>query len=105
MSDEMKAKLKTELASHRVSFTTDTWTSLQKVNYMVITAHFIDSNWKLYKRILNFCVIANHKGNSIGKLLEVCLLEWGLENVLTITVDNASSNKVAIDYLKTKMCH
>ncbi|KAM2215272.1 hypothetical protein ACFX1X_022425 [Malus domestica] len=75
MYDEMKAKLKTVLASHRVSLTTDTWTSLQKVNYMVITAHFIDTNWKLHKRILNFCVIANHKGNSIGKLLEVCLLE------------------------------
>ncbi|XP_068336483.1 zinc finger BED domain-containing protein RICESLEEPER 2-like [Pyrus communis] len=105
MYDEMKAKLKTELALHRVSLTTDTWTSIQKVNYMVITAHFIDSNWKLHKRILNFCVIANHKGNSIGKLLEVCLLEWGLENVLTITVDNASSNKVAVEYLKTKMCH
>ena len=32
------------------------------------------------------------------------MLERGLENVLTITINNASSNKVAIDYLKTKMC-
>lgn len=27
-------------------------------------------------------------------------LEWGIDNVLTISVDNASSNDVTIDYLK-----
>ena len=28
----------------RVSLTTDTWTSIQRINYMVITAHWIDKN-------------------------------------------------------------
>ncbi|CAN6697655.1 unnamed protein product [Malus baccata var. baccata] len=42
--------------------------------------------------ILNFCVIPNHKGESIAQLLEECLVEWGIEKVLTITVDNASAN-------------
>ena len=28
------------------------------------------------------------------------MLEWEIDNVLTISVDNASSNDVAIDYLK-----
>ncbi|VVA41700.1 PREDICTED: zinc finger, partial [Prunus dulcis] len=105
MYEEMKQKLKGELASHRVCLTTDTWTSVQNVNYMVITAHFIDGEWNLHKRILNFCVIANHKGNSIGKLLETCLLHWDLKKILTITADNASSNTKAIDYLKSKMGH
>ncbi|KAL5715380.1 hypothetical protein ACHQM5_017208 [Ranunculus cassubicifolius] len=102
---ELKQKLKKDLASRRVCLTTDTWTSCQNVNYMVITAHFIDDDWKLHKRVLNFCVIANHKGNSIGMLLEQCLLEWGVEKVLTITADNATTNTVAIDYLRAKMRH
>ncbi|PRQ31405.1 putative ribonuclease H-like domain-containing protein [Rosa chinensis] len=70
---------------------------------MVVTAHFIDGGWNLHKRILNFCVISNHQGNTIGKLLETCLLDWGIERVLTVSVDNASANKVAIEYIRKKM--
>ena len=82
---------------------TDTWTSVQNTNYMVLTAHFIDYDWKMHKRVLNFCVIPNHQGNTIGDLIESCLLQWGIEKVLTITVDNASANKVAIDWVRYKM--
>lgn len=36
----------------RVCFTTNTWTSIQNLNYMCVTTHFIDSGWTLHKRIL-----------------------------------------------------
>ena len=91
-----KTKLKKDLSAYMVSLTTDTWTSIQNINYMVLTAHFIDVNWMLHKRILNFCVIPNHKGESISRLLEECLVEWGIEKILTITVDNASSNDAGL---------
>ncbi|KAH9771788.1 BED-type domain-containing protein [Citrus sinensis] len=82
---------------YRVSITTGTWTSIQNFNYMVVTAHWVDHNWKLQKRILNFFQITSHKGDSIGKLIEKCLLDWGIEKVMTVTVDNASANDVAGD--------
>ncbi|XP_042944041.1 zinc finger BED domain-containing protein RICESLEEPER 2-like isoform X2 [Carya illinoinensis] len=84
----------------RVSLTTDTWTSNQNFNYMCLTAHFIDCEWKLHKKIINFCLIPNHKGDTIGRHVESCLQDWGIEKIFTVTVDNASSNDVAIDYLK-----
>ncbi|KAK9937429.1 hypothetical protein M0R45_014222 [Rubus argutus] len=56
---------------------------------MVLTAHFIDDNWTLQKRILNFIVIPDHKGNTIRKLVESCLINWGIEKVFAIVVDNA----------------
>ncbi|XP_028787200.1 zinc finger BED domain-containing protein RICESLEEPER 1-like [Neltuma alba] len=87
----------------RVSLTTDCWTSIQNSNYMCLTAHWIDENWTLQKRILNFCVIENHKGDTIGKQIEDCLFSWGIEKVFTITVDNASSNDTAIAYLKKRL--
>ena len=31
---------------YRVSLTTDIWTSSQNIDYMVLTAHFVDINWK-----------------------------------------------------------
>lgn len=67
---------------------------------MVITAHFIDAEWVLHKRILSFTPIANHKEDGIRKLIEACLIDWGIERLFTIIVDNASANKVAITYVK-----
>ena len=58
-----------------VCVTTDTWTSIQNLNYMAVTAHFIDGDWTYQKKILNFCPIANHKGDTIGRAVESCLLK------------------------------
>ncbi|KAM7515218.1 hypothetical protein LguiA_004801 [Lonicera macranthoides] len=97
---EEKAKIKSIIGDVRVSVTTDTWTSIQNINYMVVTAHFIDSEFKLHKRVVNFCKITSHKGDDIGRCLEEKLNEWGVSKVFSITVDNASSNDVAVEYLK-----
>lgn len=88
------------VACQRVCVTTDSWTSNQRINYMCLTAHFIDNDWNLQKRILNFCPISSHKGKAIAKAIEVCLEGWGLDTKLyTVTVDNASSNDVACSHL------
>ncbi|GJT67243.1 zinc finger BED domain-containing protein RICESLEEPER 2-like protein [Tanacetum coccineum] len=59
----------------RICLTTDTWTSLQRINYMCLTAHYIDNDWGIES------------------------------NVFTITVDNASANDVAVAYLKSKFAN
>ncbi|RZC53648.1 hypothetical protein C5167_012502 [Papaver somniferum] len=84
----------------RVSLTTDTWTSPNNYNYICVTVHFIDQNWKLQKRIILFCQIEGNMGSDIGQMLERCLLDWGLEDVFGVTLDNASANTKAIEYLK-----
>ncbi|KAG5253278.1 zinc finger BED domain-containing protein [Salix suchowensis] len=98
-----KEKLKIALRGQRLCLITDTWTSIQNINYMSLTAHWIDSEWKLHKRILNFCQVSNHTGEIIGQVIENCLLEWGIDKLLTVTVDNTSSNNVTISYLKNVM--
>jgi hypothetical protein len=70
---------------------------------MCLTAHWIDNDWNLHKRILNFCQVSNHMGETIGQVNENCLLEWGIDKLLTITLNNASSNNVTISYLKNVM--
>ena len=97
---EEVVKLKHSVTSQRVSLTTDTWTSVQNINYMCLTAHWVNDDWKLCKRILNFCQIGSHKGVAIGKLVHALLTKWGIERVFTITVDNVSSNDTAISFLK-----
>lgn len=88
--------------ANRISITTDLWKSGQKIQYMVVTGHFVDSDWVLQKRVLNFCnVPPPHTGVIIADALSKCFLEWGIENkVSTITVDNASYNDVCIRRVK-----
>ena len=77
--------------------------SVQNMSYFCLTTHFIDENWMLHKIILNFFQVKNHKGETIGRKIEKCLESWIIGRVFTITVDNASSNDVAISYLKNRM--
>ena len=64
-----KEKLKIALRGQRLCSTTDTWTSIQNINYMSLTAHWIDSEWKLHKKILNFCQVSNHTSEIIGQVI------------------------------------
>nr|XP_043630065.1 zinc finger BED domain-containing protein RICESLEEPER 1-like [Erigeron canadensis] len=96
-----KEKLKSILkeSTLRVCLTTDTWTSVQRVNYMCLTAHFIDINWKLQKKVIDFFPISNLKGSDIGRAIELCLVNWDLRNVFTVTANSASSNDTVVEYL------
>lgn len=100
-----KEKLKYMLFvnSQMVSLTTDTWTSIQNMNYMCVTTHYIDDEWNLKKMILSFGLIADHKGDTIGITLETCMKEWGIKSICCVTVDNASANNLAINYLNQGM--
>jgi hypothetical protein len=43
-------KIKFSKTGQRVCLTTDTWTSIQNMNYMCITGHSIDPSWKYQKK-------------------------------------------------------
>ncbi|XP_019192763.1 PREDICTED: zinc finger BED domain-containing protein RICESLEEPER 1-like [Ipomoea nil] len=103
LDERISLKKLFRVSTQRVSLTTDTWTSVQRINYMCITAHFIDDQWKLNKKIISFVPISSHKGEYIAKALESCLLDWGIKNVFTVTVDNASSNDTALGFFKNKI--
>ncbi|KAK8505096.1 hypothetical protein V6N12_037973 [Hibiscus sabdariffa] len=78
-----KNKLKEKLKNvDRISLTTDLWRSKpQKIEYMVLTAHFVDRDWKLQKRVLNFVHIPPpRKGKDIANCIFKCLKEWDIEN-------------------------
>ncbi|KAM3384201.1 hypothetical protein ACQJBY_008702 [Aegilops geniculata] len=102
---EQKAKLKIFFKEQceRVCLTTDGWTSQQKDSYMTITAHFICKEWKLHKKVISFFKVKGHKGDDIGKHLQKTLIDWGIEKVMTITVDNASNNDGGIGYMKKEL--
>jgi hypothetical protein len=62
----------------KVNITTDMWTSCQKVSYMVVTCHFIDSEWRLNRRVLNFCNIPPHTLDFLLLMHFINVLETGV---------------------------
>ena len=70
-----RLKIFLEKSTQRISLTTVTWTSIQNINYMCLIAHFIDDD----KRILNFLQVPNHKGETIGNVVESLLLSLGID--------------------------
>ncbi|CAN1280507.1 Zinc finger BED domain-containing protein RICESLEEPER 2 [Linum perenne] len=83
---DMKAKLKEVfmVCEGRICLTTDTWTSIKQMNYMII----------------GFRQVFSHKGTAIAEAIMACLDEWGIDKVFSVTVDNASSNDTAIQHIK-----
>ncbi|GJX47586.1 zinc finger BED domain-containing protein RICESLEEPER 2 [Tanacetum coccineum] len=70
---------------------------------MVATAHFIDDEWNIYKRIIDFRPIDSHEAEDITSDLLKCIVNWGIKNSMTMTVDNAPSNDKALDHLIKKL--
>ncbi|XP_058086418.1 zinc finger BED domain-containing protein RICESLEEPER 2-like [Magnolia sinica] len=103
-----KVKLKRELVTQaisRISLTSDLWTaSNQRKGYMSLTAHYVDAEWRLCKRIINFRYLAPpHSGLMISDCIHRCLMEWGIEKkISTITLDNASANDSVIMNLRNQ---
>nr|GMD78575.1 zinc finger BED domain-containing protein RICESLEEPER 2-like [Ipomoea batatas] len=102
--DIEKKKLQSLLKTiNKISLTTDIWKSkVQKISYMCVTGHFVDSNWKLQKRLLSFMPLPPpHTGVDIIDGVLKSTKDWGIEHkVFTISVDNASNNDVAVRIAK-----
>ncbi|XP_050386220.1 zinc finger BED domain-containing protein DAYSLEEPER-like [Argentina anserina] len=104
--DSEKVKLKNLLSSAkgRISLTADLWTSVVIDGYLTITAHFVNSEWRLEKRIINFCHMPPpHNGVALVDKVFTLIGEWGIEEKLfSITLDNATSNDSFVEKLKMR---
>jgi hypothetical protein len=54
LDEKLKLKAFFKSDCNRVALTTDCWSSLQNLNYLTLTAHFVDNGWKYQKRIISF---------------------------------------------------
>lgn len=72
----------------RISLTTDLWRNKpQRIEYMVLTGHFVDKDWKLQKR--SFVHIPPpRKGKDIANCIFKCLKEWEIENKVSVFILN-----------------
>ncbi|KAM0890210.1 hypothetical protein ACQ4PT_027191 [Festuca glaucescens] len=104
--EKMKAIEYMTMLQSRVAVTTDMWTAdNQKKGYMAVTGHFIDESWKLRSILMGFIYVpAPHTGDVIAEELHETLMQWNLdEKLLTVIVDNCTSNDKAVDLMISKI--
>lgn len=80
-------------------FTSDNWRNdSTQDEYICITAHWIDNNWKLQKRIIRFGALTPpFDGISIVEDVSLYLAKWKIDGkVGSFTLDNASYNNTMI---------
>ena len=70
--DSEKKKMKCMLSKvpSRISLTSDVWTSCTSEGYISLTAHYVDANWKLNGKMLNFSHFPPpHSGHGMAKVI------------------------------------
>ncbi|KAL2234593.1 zinc finger BED domain-containing protein DAYSLEEPER-like isoform X2 [Sesamum indicum] len=88
--------------SGRLNLTVDLWTSNQSIAYVLLTGHFIDNDWKLQRRILNFITVQfPDSDTAFSHAIADCLTDWGAEDKLfTVTSDRSYAKEKNRDNLR-----
>jgi hypothetical protein len=83
-----------------ICLTSDLWTSLTTDRYMCLTVHFINKNWVLSKKVLNFSFMPpSHNDKSLCEKTYNMLQEWGIETkVFYITLVMLLQMVFLLDY-------
>ncbi|KAF7822623.1 zinc finger BED domain-containing protein RICESLEEPER 2-like [Senna tora] len=102
LNEKEKMKTIVKETDKRVCLSIDTWTTVYDFTYIRLTAHFIDNNWNLKRKVLNFRQVPDLSGKTICKEVENCLHEWGIHKILTITMDRAYQNDSDMAMLSKK---
>nr|CAD1822367.1 unnamed protein product [Ananas comosus var. bracteatus] len=78
----------------RISLTIGLWTTSQTLGYVSLAGQFIDNDWKLHRRMLNFLMVSSpHSENALSEAIGFSLSDWNLKTKLfTITLDNNCSS-------------
>ncbi|KAJ4755763.1 Zinc finger BED domain-containing protein RICESLEEPER 2 [Rhynchospora pubera] len=78
----------------RISLAIGLWTTSQTLGYISLAGQFIDSDWKLHRRMLNFMMVSSpHSENALSEAISLSLSDWNMKDRLfTITLDNDCSS-------------
>ncbi len=86
----------------KISFTCDVWTSKSQLPFIRVTAHYVNDDWQLVKKIVGFeYVEGGYSGEALARFFTNTIKQFGLSHkVLAITTDNATNNDTMVAALQ-----
>lgn len=78
----------------RINLAVNMWTSPDQAEYLCLTAHYIDEDWKLQKKVLNFVSLdPTHTEDMLSEVIIKCLMEWEVGHKLfSMTFHDCATN-------------
>ncbi|XP_028763726.1 zinc finger BED domain-containing protein RICESLEEPER 1-like isoform X1 [Neltuma alba] len=76
----------------RINLSVEQWSSMENSSYLCSVAHYIDEEWTLQKKILNFITLdSSHTDDMLPEVIIKCLNEWDIDcKLFAITLDDCS---------------
>jgi hypothetical protein len=91
VKQDMAEKLKLSAGTSKFHLALDSWTSTNCFNFLAITCHFIDDDWRLCEHLLSFDDIVDHSGDGMAStMFDVLKRNNLIEKLGCISADNAS---------------
>ncbi|KAK9666891.1 hypothetical protein RND81_14G218700 [Saponaria officinalis] len=104
---ELKQKLISDFANMtcRFNLTVDAWDSSYDYSYICITAHWIDREWNLQKRIISFSKLEfPYNAINMHNIIINSICEYNIKSkILSVTFDNAIVMTSIANMLKTSL--
>jgi hypothetical protein len=91
-------------ACSSIAITSAIWNGNAKEDYLSVVAHFVNSDWKLEKKLIGLHLIdVCHSGSNIGECVHIVLDDWSLtDKIFSFTLDSALANASAMTFLTPK---
>ncbi|CAA6660304.1 unnamed protein product [Spirodela intermedia] len=84
----------------RVNLTADVWSSGSNMGYLHLRCHFIDDDWRLHHKVINFWHIDSPHESGIAKLILEKLCEWSIDGrVFSTVLENSTTSDKVVDEL------
>ncbi|KAF5478514.1 hypothetical protein F2P56_005066 [Juglans regia] len=91
----------------RINLCVELWSSHENIEYLCLTAHYIDEDWKLQKKILNFVTLdSSHTEDMLPEVINKCVMDWDVDHKLfALTFDDCSTDDEIVLRLKEQISH
>ncbi|XP_061372933.1 zinc finger BED domain-containing protein RICESLEEPER 1-like isoform X2 [Gastrolobium bilobum] len=78
----------------RINLSIEIWSSAENSSYLCVAAHYIDDDWTLQKKILNFVTLdPSHTEDLLPEVIVKCLNEWDIDcKLFALTLDDCSTD-------------
>ncbi|KAL8046698.1 hypothetical protein ABFX02_08G192756 [Erythranthe guttata] len=86
----------------RISLSLDMWGSPESSEYISLTANFIDEDWRLQKKMLNFISLdPSHTDDVLSEVIIKSLTDWTIDRKLfSMTFDDCSAYEIMVFKIK-----
>ncbi|XP_027187264.2 zinc finger BED domain-containing protein RICESLEEPER 1-like, partial [Cicer arietinum] len=76
----------------RINLSIEMWYSTENSSYLCLSAHYIDEEWKMRKKILNFLTLdSSYTEDLLPEVIIKCLDEWDIDcKLFALTLDDCS---------------